>query len=111
MANHAGAGRGGVFVRRRLLTRAALAGLVLSLLLIFSAAYDWYRYQWNVHGVIVQKQTVVRKGNAESYEPALTTALEEGAEFDLVEHRGDWILIRLAGDQEGWLPDRAAVLY
>ena len=100
-----------LFVRRRLLARATLAGVVVSFLLIFSAAYDWYRYQWNVHGVIVQKETVVRKGNAESYEPALTTALEEGAEFDLVERRGDWILIRLAGDQEGWLPDRAAVLY
>ena len=88
-----------------------LAGLALSLVLIVSAGYDWYRYQWNVHGVIVQKQTIVRKGNAESYEPALTTALEEGAEFDLVERRGDWMLIRLPGEQEGWVPDRAAVLY
>jgi hypothetical protein len=100
-----------LFVHLRLLTRATLTGLVLSLLFIFSSAYDWHRYEWNVHGAIVQKQTVVRKGDAESYEPALTTALEEGAEFDLVERRGDWILIRLAGDQEGWVPDRAMVLY
>jgi hypothetical protein len=100
-----------LFLRRRLLRRAVVAGLAVSLVLIFSAAYDWHRYQWNVHGVIVQKETIVRKGNGESYEPALTTALEEGTEFDLVERRGDWILIRLAGDQEGWLPERAAVLY
>ena len=33
-----------LFVRRRLLTRAMLAGLALSLVLIVSAAYDWYRY-------------------------------------------------------------------
>ncbi len=100
-----------LFVRRRLLARATLAGLLVSLVLIVSAAYDWHRYAGNLHGVIVQKQTVIRKGNAESYEPALTAALEEGAEFDLVERRGDWLLIRLAGDQEGWLPDKTAVLY
>ncbi len=100
-----------LFVRRRLLARLALLGLALSLLLIFSAGYDWYRYQWKVHGVVLRKQTVVRKGNAESYEPALTAALEEGAEFDLIERRGDWLWIRLAGDQEGWIPDKAAVVY
>jgi hypothetical protein len=102
---------GAIFVRRRWLTRVMLAGLAISLLLIFSAAYDWQRYGGTVRGVIVQKQAVVRKGNADTYEPALTTALEEGAEFELVERRGDWILIRLAGDQEGWIPDTAAVLY
>ena len=84
-----------LFVRRRLLVRLALLGLALSLVLVFSAAYDWYRYQWKVHGVIVAKQTVVRKGNAESYEPALTAALDEGAEFELIERRGDWLWIRL----------------
>ncbi|MGA2257495.1 MAG: SH3 domain-containing protein [Thermoguttaceae bacterium] len=100
-----------LFIRRRLLTQATLTGLAASLLFILSAAYDWHRYQWNIHGVVVQKQTVVRKGDAESYEPALTTTLEEGAEFELVERRGDWILIRLPGDQEGWVPERAVVLY
>jgi len=100
-----------IFFRRRLLVRAAILGLAVALLLIVSAAYDWYRYQWHVHGVIVQKQTVLRKGDAESYEPALTAALEEGAEFELVERRDDWILVRLPGDQEGWLSDRSVALY
>ena len=48
-------------VRRRWLTRLTLAGLAASLLLIYRPAYDWYRYEWNIHGVIVQKQTIVRK--------------------------------------------------
>ena len=100
-----------LWVRRRWLVRLTVAATAVSLLLIASAAYDWYRYEWKIHGVIVRKQTVARKGNAESYEPALTAALDEGAEFDLVEHRGDWLLIRLAGDQEGWVPDTAAVVY
>ena len=100
-----------LLVPRRWLARLTLAGSAVSLLLILSAAYDWYRYEWNIHGVIVQKQTIVRKGNAESYEPALTAALDEGAEFDLVERRNDWLLIRLPGDQEGWIPEKTAAVY
>ena len=100
-----------LLVRQPWLTRVTLVALLISLVLIFSAAYDWYRYQWKVRGVIVEKQAIVRKGNAESYEPALTAPLDEGAEFDLVERRTDWLLIRLAGEQEGWIPDRAAVIY
>jgi tetratricopeptide (TPR) repeat protein len=100
-----------LFVRRKLLARLAMLGLLVSLLLILSASYDWYRYQWRVRGVIVEKHTVARKGNAESYEPALTAALDEGTEFDLVERRDNWLWIRLAGDQEGWVPARTAVVY
>jgi tetratricopeptide (TPR) repeat protein len=98
-------------IRRRWLVRLTFAAMAVSVLLIVSAGYDWYRYDWKTHGVIVEKEAVVRKGNAESYEPALTAPLEEGAEFDLVERRGDWLLIHLAGDQEGWIPDKAAVVY
>ena len=53
----------------------------------------------------------MRKGNAESYEPALTAPLDEGVEFELVERRGDWLLVRLSGGQEGWIPDRTTVVY
>jgi tetratricopeptide (TPR) repeat protein len=102
---------GAIYVSRRWLNRLTLAGLALSLLLIFSAGYDWYRYQGTTHGVIVQKQTVMRKGNAESYAPALTGSLDEGAEFEVLEHRNDWLLIRLVSDQEGWIPELAAVVF
>ncbi len=100
-----------LFVKRRWLARLALTGLAISLVLIFSAAYDWHRYEGKIHGVLVQNQTVMRKGDAESYEPALTAPLDEGTEFVLIERRSDWLLIRLAGDQDGWIPDRAAVVY
>jgi hypothetical protein len=100
-----------LFVHPRLLTRLALVGVAISLVLIFSAGYDCYRYEWKPHGVTVEKQIVLRKGNAESYEPALTAPLDEGTEFDLIERRGDWLLIRLSGEQEGWISDRTAVVY
>lgn len=100
-----------LFIKRRLLKRLILAGLCLTAVLIVSAAYDWHRYEWQVHGVVVEKQTVVRKGDAESYEPALNAALDEGTEFEVVQRRGDWLLIRLAGSQEGWVPEKATVTY
>jgi tetratricopeptide (TPR) repeat protein len=100
-----------LFWRRRTLRRLTLAGVALSVLAAASAGYDWYRCDHLAHGVIVQAETVARKGNASSYEPALTGPLAEGTEFQLVERRGDWLLLRLAGDQEGWVPEKAAALY
>ena len=79
--------------------------------MIISAAYDWYRFDYVVRGVITQADVVARKGNAESYEPALNEKLSEGTEFRLLERRGDWLLIRLPGGQEGWIDQRAAVTY
>lgn len=101
----------GLLLRRRLWTRMALAGLVVALVLAFSAGYDWYRFDHTTHGVIVAKKAVARKGNAASYEPAFTESLVEGAEFTLCDRRGDWLLIRLRGGQEGWVKDDEAVVY
>ncbi len=100
-----------LIVRRRLLARLALGGVVVTLLLLLSALYDWYRFDHLVHGVVVQKEVVARKGNAASYEPAFTEPIAEGTEFRLAERRGQWLLIRLAGDQEGWIEQDAAVVY
>ncbi len=106
-----GLGLAASLLGRRRLARLALVALAVTLLLLFSAGYDWYRYQYLVHGVTIDRQTVARKGYAESYEPALTAPLEEGTEFLVVQRRGGWLLMRLAGGQEGWLPEKAAVLY
>jgi tetratricopeptide (TPR) repeat protein len=95
----------------RLLRRATVAGLVLSALMIVSAGYDWYRFDCVTRGVVVGNEVVARKGNAQSYEPAFTEALGEGTEFQVVDRRGNWILIRLAGDQEGWIEDDTARVY
>jgi hypothetical protein len=97
--------------RRRLWRRLVLAGAAITALMIISAAYDWYRFDYVVRGVIAQADVVARKGNAESYEPALNEKLSEGTEFRVLEHRGQWLLIRLPGGQEGWVMDRMAVTY
>jgi len=100
-----------LFVWPRLFARLAIAAAGVTLLLAFSAGYDWYRFDYTVSGVIVQKEVVARKGNAAGYEPAFTKPLTEGTEFRLVERRGDWLLIRLQGAQEGWVEEETVVLY
>jgi len=91
--------------------RAAGLALGLTLVLAFSAAYDWYQFGHRKHGVIVEADVVARKGNAASYEPAFTGSLAEGTEFRALERRGGWVLIRLRGAQEGWVPADTVVVY
>jgi tetratricopeptide (TPR) repeat protein len=97
--------------RRRRLAQLGLAALAVTLVLLFSAGYDCYRWQYLVHGVTTDRQTVARKGYGDSYEPALTEPLTEGTEFLVLQQRSGWLLVRLSGGQEGWLPEKAAVTY
>ncbi len=97
--------------QRRWLAALGWLGLLITLILSASAAYDWYRFEVVRHGVVVTDGVVARKGNAESYEPAFTQSLSEGAEFEAVEYRGDWLLIRLPGAKEGWVRREEVVVY
>lgn len=62
----------------------------------------------NQSGVMVADDVVVRKGNGESYDPQFNEPLHAGVEFEIVESRGEWLLIHLPDDNEGWIPARAA---
>ncbi len=100
-----------LFTARRWPRRVAWAGLALLGVMAFSPAYDWQRFDNTRHGVVIQAQTIARKGNGPSYEPAFKEPLGEATEFRLVEQRGDWLLIRLPGGGEGWIEQKAAVTY
>jgi len=100
-----------LLVLRRLFRRLAVAGVVLTALLVLSAAYDWYRFDHLVHGVVVVEEATARKGDGPNYKPAFTEPLTEGTEFELLARRGDWLQIRLSGNQEGWIEQTAAVVY
>ena len=89
----------------------ALWSLVVTLASGSSAVFDWYRFERLQHGVVTKQETIARKGNADSYEPALTAPLKEGTEFQVLEQRGDWVLVQLSTDQEGWLKVSEVVIY
>jgi tetratricopeptide (TPR) repeat protein len=100
-----------LFASSRMLKRMVLGLAAFSLLTVFSAFYDAWRFDYVTHGVTVEADVVARKGNAESYEPALTGNLPEGTEFRLLGRRSNWLFVRLPGGQEGWIEDKAAVVY
>ncbi|MBN1910525.1 MAG: hypothetical protein JW818_12345 [Pirellulales bacterium] len=100
-----------VWSRSALLSRSALAAGLLALLLAVSTGYDWWQFDHQQHGVIVADEVIARKGNAMSYEPAFTEPLADGTEFTVADRRGDWLLVRLPGDQEGWIQDKTAVVF
>lgn len=101
----------GLFWRPKLMNRAAIVALLLTIVFGLSVAYDWYRYDVVRHGVVIREGTVARKGDAESYAPALNKPLPEGSEFRLLESRDDWIMIELPGAHQGWVPTAATVVY
>ena len=58
-----------------------------------------------------EKEVVARKGNSDTYQPAFTQPLTEGTEFELVEQRGSWMLIRLASGEDAWVPVVSGEVY
>lgn len=101
----------GLIRRQRLLNYLAAATLAVTLALAVSAVYDWYRFGYLQHGVVIRDQIVARKGNADSYEPAFNKPLAEATQFLLIDRRGTWLLIRLPEAQEGWIQAQDAVLF
>ena len=91
--------------------RAAMVVLIVTFVVGSSALYDWYRFEQLHHGVVTKQDAIARKGNAKSYEPALTAPLPEGTEFQVLESRGQWVLVRLPAGQEGWLEASEVVIY
>ncbi len=54
-------------------------------------------------GVLVRNDVVLRKGNGEGYEAAVTERLSEGVELRVLEQRPGWSRVRLPDGTEGWV--------
>lgn len=100
-----------LFVKPQLLKRFAMLTLCLTIALVISAGYDWYRFSHLKHGVVIVDEVTARKGDSESYQPAFTKPLDEGTEFQVLAQRGGWIHLRLDGAQEGWVPSEDVTVY
>lgn len=64
----------------------------------------------HVQGVVIADDVVVRKGNSEGFEPQFAEPLHQGVEFEVLERRPGWFLIRLPNDRTGWIHENDAVL-
>jgi tetratricopeptide (TPR) repeat protein len=77
---------------------AAAAGVLLSI----DAALAYYNVNY-IHRAVVVAETVSRKGIGESYDPAFTQPLKDGAEFTIIDRSGDWVFGHFEGVGDGWL--------
>ena len=94
-----------------LFRRLSVATAALFLLMVFSTAWDWHRFEETTHGVVIVDKSLARKGNSESYESAFTDPLNEGTEFVVLEERADWLHVQIADAGTGWLQKRKVVTY
>ena len=94
--------------RRSWLRYAAISCAGFSLLLACSLAVESYG-QSNVRsGVILERETIGRKGDSATFEPTFKEPLHMGVEFNLVEERKGWFHIELADGRRCWIPESAA---
>ncbi len=101
----------GLYIRPRLIKRIATIALCITIAAVISAAYDWYRFGHLKHGVVISDEVVARKGDSETYQPAFTQPLAEGTEFQVLDQRNGWTHLRLAANQDGWVPSKDVTVY
>jgi len=124
----------GISLRTRLMLAALLYGAVWTLMLLrlfvgrlrwglaivpvaalcatlmISVAYEMNRSARTREGVVMVNDVTARKGNGDGFEPQFNEKLNEGVEFRLREHRGDWLNIELPDGKTGWIRAREAEL-
>lgn len=100
-----------IFRPRKWTRRIALFVFCCTLLMCGAAVYDWYHFDHLRYGVTISSETILRKGNADHYEPVFTDKLPEATEFLVLEQRGEWIQCRLYNGQNGWMRINDAEIY
>lgn len=84
---------------------------VLSLAMLTSLVAEAYVDETRREGVIVANEVVGRKGpDVAGYEPSFTEPLSAGVEYDVMEDRPGWWLIRLHDGRTTWIPQDAGAL-
>ena len=105
----------GLIVARRtrswLASRLGVGLLVVSVAVVTSAVYGWYRIEMTQWGAVVANGVVPRTGNGENYGPAFNQAVPGGTEFFVSEQRGDWLSIVIPGVGDGWVESDEVVVY
>lgn len=89
--------------------RVAWAGgavAIVAILLSIDAAVANGKLTYSNRAVVVA-ETIARKGNGLNWEPAFDQPLKDGAEFTIVERRGDWVLGHFYNIGDAWLPEKS----
>lgn len=91
-------------------TATAAVATLLTLCFLVSLIVETNTQAARISGVITADEVIARQGDGRSYEPSFKEPLHTGTEFDLLERRSGWFHIKLADDNEAWIPDDNAEL-
>ncbi|MDG2291654.1 MAG: hypothetical protein P8L37_03270 [Phycisphaerales bacterium] len=80
------------------------AGAAVAVLIGGSILMDVAVTNTRTTGVLVGEDIVVRKGNAESFQPQFEEPMHQGVEFKVLEERPDWLHIEFNNGSSGWIP-------
>jgi len=95
-------------IKRRSGLRWLSLGLSLCFAILFlDGAWSATSSMKPLHGVIT-KETIARKGMAETYAPAFDKPLQDGAEFVILNRTNQWFFGRFEGVGDGWISRDAA---
>lgn len=83
----------------------AIAGGLAAALLLSVSFEGWSVGDRDV-AVVLAGESIARKGDGASYEPAFTAPLHSGAEIQVLERRGDWVHGELADGRTFWVQAR-----
>jgi hypothetical protein len=97
-----------LFFRRASLTWIAAALGGVALLMATSVLAQDISTHREKPGVVVADEVTARKGDSSAYEPSFKEPLHAGAEFVLLQRRGDWLYIELMDGRRCWIPARSA---
>jgi len=90
------------------LRRAPVPLAALGIALAATGAVDALS-QGQSSAAVVARETVLRKGNGEGFEPVLAEPLPAGTECRVIESRPGWIEVRCSAKVTGWLRDDAVL--
>lgn len=96
----------GLFLRNRKAYWASGAAVLVAILLSADAALA-YEDVYHSKRAYVTRETTALKGNSAEYQPAFDKALKDGAEFTILDRRGEWVLGHFEGIGDGWLKENS----
>jgi hypothetical protein len=92
----------GLFARFRKAYWLSIAAVVSAVVLTVDAGLA-NNDVFNSKRAVVIEESLARKGNSPEYEPAFDKPLKDGAEFTIIDRRGEWVLGHFEGVGDGWL--------
>ncbi len=93
-----------LFIKEKFRWRYVLAvSVIIFTTMAGSVGYETFMQAKNTQGVVTASSAPVLKGNGEGFAKKFKEPLTEGTEFHVMEHRGQWLHIKLADDKTGWI--------